>query len=378
MQVSVLQDQLAKAISVVSKAIDSRPTLPVLANVLIQTEDARLKIAATNLEMSIVTYIGARVDRPGAITLPAKTLAELVNNLSPERVDLTLDPATQTVNIRCGTTKTHIKGLAATEFPPLPELDLDNDWAFHIQRDQFAEMWAQVGHTPAREESRPILTGVCVKTTSPTEPLLFAAADGYRLAIKTIQCEHRLTAGEYVIPAKAMAEVARVCVADDGITAGITKGLAAFRSGSTTLMVQLLEGKFPDFNSIIPKQWNTRATVYVSDAVSIIKRAEIFARDSNFSTRIYVKPSPGVHAPSEMTILGQSAERGDCEGTMDATVDGDELEAAYNCRYLIDVIANIGTERVVFETIGAAHPLLLYPEGNGNYVAVVMPMSLNR
>ena len=114
MRVSILQDQLARGLSIVSKAVDSRPTLPVLANVLLMTEDARLKLVATNLEMSITTYIGAKVDRPGAITLPAKTFAELVNNLSPERVDLILDTATQTVNVRCGTTNSNIKGIAAT------------------------------------------------------------------------------------------------------------------------------------------------------------------------------------------------------------------------------------------------------------------------
>lgn len=121
MRVSILQDQLARGLSIVSRAVDSRPTLPVLANVLLATEDARLKLSATNLEMSVTTYIGAKVDRPGAITLPAKTFTELVNNLSPERVDLTLDESTQTVNVRCGMTNSNIRGISASEFPPVPE-----------------------------------------------------------------------------------------------------------------------------------------------------------------------------------------------------------------------------------------------------------------
>src|SRR5690606_6564809 len=121
MRASVLQENLARGLSIVSRAVDSRPTLPVLANVLLATEDSRLKLSATNLELSITTYIGAKVEKAGAITLPAKTFAELVNNLSPERVDLALDPATQTVNVRCGTTNSNIKGISASEFPMIPQ-----------------------------------------------------------------------------------------------------------------------------------------------------------------------------------------------------------------------------------------------------------------
>src|SRR5438046_8302190 len=109
MRVSVLQDKLAKGFSIVGRAVENRPTLPVLGNILLATEDARLKLQATNLEMSITTWIGAKVEQEGSITLPAKTLADLVNNLSPERVDLNLDTATQTVNVRCGATVSNIK-----------------------------------------------------------------------------------------------------------------------------------------------------------------------------------------------------------------------------------------------------------------------------
>ena len=120
MKTSVLQDKLAKGLSIVARAVENRPTLPVLGNILLATEDARVKLAATNLEMSITTWIGAKVEKEGAITLPAKTLADLVNNLSPERVDLTLDAATLTVNVRCGATVSNVKGIDAAEFPVIP------------------------------------------------------------------------------------------------------------------------------------------------------------------------------------------------------------------------------------------------------------------
>ena len=184
MRVSILQDQLARGLSIVSRAVDTRPTLPVLANVLLATEDARLKLAATNLEMSITTYIGAKVDRPGAITLPAKTFTELVSNLSPERVDLILDPATQTVNVRCGMTNSNIKGISAGEFPPVPE---PSEPDVVLPAKLIHDMINQTVFAAAKEDNRPILTGLY--THFEDNVMTMAAADGYRLAVRTAKLE---------------------------------------------------------------------------------------------------------------------------------------------------------------------------------------------
>src|SRR5215813_663893 len=206
MRVSILQDQLARGLSIVSRAVDSRPTLPVLANVLLATEDARLKLAATNLEMSITTYIGAKVDRPGAITLPSKTFSELVSNLSPERVDLNLDESTQTVNVRCGMTNSNIKGISAGEFPPIPEpADPDVVLPAKLMRD----MINQTVFASAKEDNRPILTGLY--THFEGNSMTIAAADGYRLAVRTAKIEESFAKPRtLVIPAKTMAELARI------------------------------------------------------------------------------------------------------------------------------------------------------------------------
>src|SRR5690606_17756526 len=157
MRASVLQENLARGLSIVSRAVDSRPTLPVLANVLLATEESRLKLAATNLEMSITTYIGAKVEKGGSITLPAKMFSELVNNLSPERVDLTLDAATQTVNVRCGATNSNVKGIAATEFPMIPQ---GGENALMIPGRVLKDMILQTVFAAAKEDNRPILTGI--------------------------------------------------------------------------------------------------------------------------------------------------------------------------------------------------------------------------
>lgn len=378
MRASVLQENLARGLSIVSRAVDSRPTLPVLANVLLATEESRLKLAATNLEMSITTYIGAKVEKGGSITLPAKMFSELVNNLSPERVDLTLDAATQTVNVRCGATNSNVKGIAATEFPMIPQ---GGENALMIPGRVLKDMILQTVFAAAKEDNRPILTGIYTQIDG--DVLTMAAADGYRLAVRTTRLEgvNFDKPLEMVIPARSLSEVARIISEEDeevGITLPGERDVVMFHMHSTDITSQLLEGRFPDFGAIIPKNYSTATTVYTTDLLRACKRAEIFARDSANSARLFVKPPSGPGEPGEIMVVGKSAERGDNEGMIDASVEGEALEASFNIRYLIDVLTVVPDERVVLESNGPAHPGVIRPDGRDDFITVIMPMSVTR
>ncbi len=377
MKTSVLQDKLAKGLSIVARAVENRPTLPVLGNILLATEDARVKLAATNLEMSITTWIGAKVEKEGAITLPAKTLADLVNNLSPERVDLTLDTATLTVNVRCGATVSNVKGIDAAEFPVIPsggEADIT------IAGKTLKEMINQTVFAAAKEDNRPILTGVLMQLDG--NVMTMASADGYRLAVRTTDIEQTFAKRvDLVIPAKALTEVGRVIGDDDDvvtITLPKERDIVLFHMKHTDIATQLLEGKFPDFAAIIPRSYVTSSVMYTSDLLAACKRAEIFARDSAYSAKLYVKPAPGPGEPGAVTIVGMSAERGDNEGMLDASVEGEALNISFNIRYLIDVLNVINDERVVLESNGAANPGVIRPENRDDFVSVIMPMQVTR
>ncbi|NDJ61285.1 MAG: DNA polymerase III subunit beta [Chloroflexi bacterium] len=376
MRVSVLQDQLARGLGIVSRAVDSRPTMPVMANVALATDDSQLRLAAINDKMSITTYIGAKVDEAGAITLPAKTLNELVNNLSQEHVDLRLDDKTQTVNVRCGMTVSNIRGISADEFPLIPD---SGDPDVLVPGQTLREMINQTVFAAAREETRPILTGVYTHFDGPT--LTLAAADGYRLAVRTAQLEHSIEgSAELVVPAKALVEVARIIADDDtvGITLPGERALVLFYTQNTVISSQLLDGKFPDFGAIIPKRYTTSTVVYTSDLLRACKRAEIFARDSNYSARIVVQPATAPNEPGEVRVTGKSAERGDNEGMVDASVEGEAIEVAFNIRYLIDVLSVIDDERVIIESMGAASPGVLRLEDRDDFIHVIMPMSVTK
>ena len=373
MIVSVLQENLAKSLNIVTKAVDSNPPLPVLANVLLETEDSRLKISATNLELSISVWIGAKVEQSGGITLPARTFSELVSSLSPERVDLRLDAATHTVHLRCGVQTSNIRGIDADEFPPINHNESAD---LHVPGETLREMINQTAFAAAREQNRPILTGVYLQLESQT--ITMAAADGYRLAVRTAEIGESFSERQdMVVPANTMSEVARI-VEDEhevGVSLPTQRNSITFFAPNVMISSQLLEGRFPDFASIIPRSFVTSTTMYTNDLLVVCQRAEIFARDNANSASLQVKPALNPGEPAEVLIGGKSAERGDSEGMLDATAEGEPLDISFNIRYLIDVLRVIKEERVVFESNGPENPGVLKPENREDFVHVIMPMS---
>ena len=373
MIVSVLQENLAKSLNIVTKAVDSNPPLPVLANVLLETEDSRLKISATNLELSISFWIGAKVEQSGSITLPARTFSELVSSLSPERVDLRLDAATHTVHLRCGVQTSNIRGIDADEFPPINHNESAD---LQVPGETLREMISQTAFAAAREQNRPILTGVYLQLEG--QKVTMAAADGYRLAVRTAEIAETFDERQdMVVPARAMSEVARI-VEDDhdvGVSLPAQRNSVTFFAPNVVVSSQLLEGRFPDFASIIPRSFVTSTVMYTQDLLVVCQRAEIFARDNANSANLSVKPAANPGEPAEVLIVGKSAERGDSEGMLDATADGEPLDISFNIRYLIDVLRVISEERVVFESNGPENPGVLRPENRDDFVHVIMPMS---
>ena len=377
MKVSVSQENLARGLSIVNRAIENRPTMPVLGNVLLEAEEARLRLSTVNatLGMDITCWIGAKVHTPGAITLPARTFADLVSNLSPEQVDLTLDSPTQTVNLRCGGTRANIKGIDADEFPPVQRND-GGDLA--MDGRVLKEMINQTVFAAATDDNRPILTGV--QTRLEGNVITMTASDGYRLAVRTARLEQEFDPPvQMVIPGRALVEVARIIGDEDSevlISLPSDRAQVMFHTKNVDIASQLLDGKFPDVTAIIPKTYSTATVVATSDLLRACQRAEIFARDSAYTGRIYVKPPQAAGAPGEVMVVSRSAERGDNEGVLDANVEGESLDISFNIRYLIDVLRVIHSENVVLESNGSTNPGVIRPQGRDDFIHVIMPMSV--
>jgi DNA polymerase-3 subunit beta len=306
--------------------------------------------------------------------LPAKTFTDLVNNLSPERVDLNLDTSTNSVNVRCGATHSNIKGIDADEFPPITH---GENSELLVNGKTLKEMINQTAFAAATDDNRPILTGVNTQVEGDT--LTMAAADGYRLAVRygKLAMPYEENVG-MVIPAKALQEVARAIEEDDieiGISLPSQRDIVTFHLPNIDISSQLLDGRFPDFRAIIPKQYITNTIMYTTDLLRACKRAEIFARDSANSGRLHVKPPKGPSEPGEVVIIGKSNERGDNEGMLDASVEGQALDISFNIKYLIEVLNVIDEERVVFQSNGAENPGVIRPENREDFIHVIMPMS---
>lgn len=376
MRLSVLQSNLAKGLSIVSRAVESRPSMPVLSNVLLKTEESRLKLSAVNLSLGlgITVWIGANVEIEGAVTLPAKVFVDLVNNLSNDRVDLTLDTATQTMHLRCGGNKGNIKGIDAHEFPPMIE---GGEGDLAIDAGQFKDMISQVAFSAATDDHRPALTGIYMQLNG--DSITLASADGYRLAVHTGQLDRKFDkAINLLIPAKSLSEVAKAISDDDDavyISLPSDRDIVLFTVGQVEISAQLLDAKFPPFENVIPKDYSTSTVMYRSDLLAACARAEIFARDSAFSGRLYVNPPARSGDPGEVMIVGKSQERGDNEGVLDATVEGEPVDISFNIKYLIDVLRVLPDEQVVLQSKGAANPGVIRPLGRDNYLYVIMPMA---
>lgn len=375
MKVSVLQENLAKGLSIVGKAISTRPAMNVLGNVLMETEEGRLKLAATNLELGITAWIGAKIEEEGAITIPARTFSDLVNQLSPERVDLDLNVRTQTLQVHCGATNSNIKGIDASEFPLIPQAGEDPGIA--VPGQTLREVITQTAFAAATDDNRPILTGIY--TRFDTDELTMAAADGYRLSVRTAPLDiGAMDPTEIVIPARTLNELARIITdEDEEVLISIPRGRnqVIFHLKNVDVASTLLDGKFPDYNAIIPKSFSTNTKAYTSDLIRACRRAEIFARDVNNNAKVIVTPGEA-SAPGAIRLEAASKERGDANAMVDATVEGENQEISFNVRYLLDVLSVIKEEEVLLESNGPSSPGVIRPVGRQDFVHVIMPMSL--
>ena len=376
MKVTVLQENLARGLGTVSKAVSTRSTLPVLANILIATDEGRLRLSATNLEIGITCWIPARIDEEGSTTVPARTFADLVSTLPGDQVLLKLDQATQTLNVRSGTSTNDIKCIDAQEFPPLPVPDLEG--AVQINVGDFREMIHQVAFAASSDEARPVLMGVLVQVDK--DKLTMAAADGFRLSVRQAVLSAAATAPvSAIIPAQALKELARVATeGEEPIYMVMPKGRGqvVFRVKDVEVVSQLIDGTFPDYQQIIPRSYKSRTLVSTSSLLKACKQAEIFAREGSNVARFNIKTAQGEMQPSEVEISATSEETGKNETIVEATVDGSGLLIAFNVRFLREALEVIRTPNVALETSAPNAPGVVKPVGDDQFLHVIMPMHL--
>ena len=378
MKIICKQQDLNRGLSAVSHAVSSRSTLPILANILLATDHGRLKLSATNLEIGINCWVDAEIVEEGTTTVPAKLISDFVNSLPAASVEITLPEDSHTMSVKSLRSSANIKGMDAAEFPQIPSNE-GGEPPVLLDAALLKEMIAEVAFAAADDDSRPVLTGVLVQVSD--EKITFAAADAFRLAVRVADLpgdDH--PRGDILIPARTLTELARILPSEGTVEMIVTpnRSQVLFHTTSLDLVSRLIEGAFPNFRSIIPKESTTHAVVETKELAAAVKSASFFARDSSNIARVKINPAGEGQESAAITIEATAEDVGDNISTVNATVDGPELQVIFNVKYLADVLATIGTPEVVLEATSATKPGVLKPVGAGDCTYVIMPMHMNR
>ena len=371
MKLSILQENLAKGLSIVSHSVAAKAQLPVLGNILLTTDKGRLKLSATNLETGINYWVGAKIEKEGTLSIPAKFLTEFVSSLPSEKVELEVKE--NSLFISCGGYKANFVGLPSSEFPPVPTLKDKETIVF--SSGNLTKAISQVAFAAAQDEGRPQLTGVLLMIK--TDDLLMVATDGYRLSLKKLPGikgikEVKEFKKGLIIPSRTLVEIGRVTNEKEqanevGLAITPDSNQLIFSTNEAEVVSRLIEGSFPDFEKIIPEKSKTKIICETETIIRAVRIASIFARES--ANIIKWKIDNG-----KLRISANATQVGENVSEIEAKVDGAENKIAFNSRYLLDFLNSVETEQIAFEMTNPLNPGVFKPVGDQSYLHIIMPV----
>lgn len=373
MKILILQENLTKGLNLVSRFVASKATLPILGNILLTTDNGRLKLSATNLETGINLWLGAKIEKEGSLTAPAKILAEFVSSLPPEKIEI--ETKETVLHLNSGTFKASFIGTGAGEFPQIPSFSSEPVLIFESQ--ELIKALSQVTFAAAQDEGRPVLTGVLIKTHN--KKLSLVATDGYRLSFKNLSIKENKLEKNLLIPAKTLLEISRAAQEkhkeekEIKITFTPEKSQVVFLLPDVEFSSRLLEGEFPDFEKTIPQTFSTRVEFDKEEFLRAIKIAAIFAREQANIVKLKIEPSVD---GGKLKITTETPQVGANESEIEAKIEGEALEIAFNCRFLLDLLNSPLGEEIVFEANGPLSPGVFKIKGDDSFLHLIMPVRI--
>jgi len=373
MKVSLIQENLAKALLYINKAVSSRPNIPILANVLLETEKGKLKLSATNLDIGISTWIGATVAEEGKVTVSARMLSDFVNSLKPGKIELLQHNQTLVVKSVDNVAEFYI--IPAEDFPRVPQVE--GDPLLEIDATLLAETFAKTAFAASTDESRPVLTGLLFKGSK--KRLTIVGVDGFRLSKKEITLETDLGSREFeeIVPARAVSEVGSLIKDISKKTEKVhvfllgNKNQMLFKVGDVELSTRLIEGKFPEYDNILPKDHKVEFKVEKSALSDMLKVVSIFARNVVGNKTKFTINS----ADSKLKLSTSVIDIGNNESEVKIKeLEGEDFESAFNVKFLQDMINTITGDILIFQTNGPTAPGVFIDPKDKAFVHVVMPM----
>lgn len=368
MKFSFLQENLSKGLQTIMHAIPAKSSLPILSNVLIETDKGRIKLSATNLETAITTYVGASIEEEGSVTVPAKLLKDFISNLSPGALEAQVKD--EILIISSKTTKSRFNGSSSKDFPELPTFP-KNAKGLSIDPATLNDVVSVVAFASGVDTSRPIFTGIYMDYSK--NKLTVTATDGFRLSEKTIKIQGDIADFRVVIPAKTLVEVGRIFSSSQEpieFTLNQNENLGLFKSEDTLIATRVIDGDYPDYKKIIPTEHIIKANFDTMQFAEAVKLTDIFAKEGNSTIKIRFDPE------GKMKITSLSEETGQHESNIPAEVEGDLIEIAFNSKYLLDFLNNVKSERIYFSSNGNVSPCTFVPDSQKDFVHVIMPMQI--
>ena len=368
LRITVSKDELVQALGVVSRAVSARTSVQILSGILLEASSGELRVAATDMELSLRATVAAQIDGDGSIVLPGKTLVDIARLLPSDEVTIEHRPSESVVHVTAGSASYTLHTYNPEDFPRLP--DVSSVQTFPVDRESLLETIHRVARAASRDESRPVLTGILVQFAGGT--LTMAATDSYRLAVKETELNGKAPDLEAIVPGRALTELARIATAGDTIDVGVHENQVVFGTGSDPgsgvwLTSRRIDGQFPNYRQLLPEQFEHELTLPRAELLEVVRRASVMIQRAT--------PLQLRFAEGEITVIARTHEVGESRESMPAPFSGDTLEIGFNADFLRDGLESVDGDDIRFKLISPLRPAVLQGDGD-EFTYLVMPIRL--
>jgi DNA polymerase III subunit beta len=363
LRITVPKDELVSALGVVSRAVSTRTSVQILSGILIEAQDGELRLAATDMELSLRATAAAQTEGDGSIVLPGKTFTDIAKLLPGDEVVIEHKPAESVVHITAGSAEYTLHTYNPEDFPRLPELDAAATFA--VDRESLLETIHRVARAASRDESRPVLTGILVSFTG--GKIVMAATDSYRLAVKETELTGSAPELEAIVPSRALQELARVATSGDTVEVGVQENQVLFSLDGVWLTTRRIDGQFPNYRQLLPEAFEHELTLPRAELLDVVRRAAVMIQRAT--------PLQLRFAEGELTVIARTHDVGESKESMPVGFTGDTLEIGFNADFLRDGLESMDGDDVRFKLISPLRPAVIQGEGD-DFTYLVMPIRL--
>ena len=363
LRITCSKDELAQALGVVSRAVSTRTSVQILSGVLLEARGGELRLAATDMELSLRATISAQIEGDGAIVLPGKTFVDIARLLPGDEVTIEHKPAESVVHVTAGSASYQLNTYNPEDFPRLPELDVVS--TFGVERESLLETISRVAKAASRDESRPVLTGVLVQFGG--GKLVMAATDSYRLAVKETSFSGTVPDLEAIVPGRALQELARIANSGDEVEIGVQENQVVFSTDGVWLTTRRIDGQFPNYRQLLPEAFEHELTLPRVELLDVIRRASVMIQRAT--------PLQLRFADGELTVIARTHEVGESKESLPVGYTGEPLEIGFNADFLRDGLELLDSDDVRVKLISPLRPAVIQGEGD-DFTYLVMPIRL--